>query len=284
MPRLYRICNFLERYAPPPLAAAWDNVGLLVGDRAQEIRKVMTCLTVTPETVGEAIDGHADLIVVHHPLPFQPVRQITTDTVVGRMLWDLLGARVGVYSPHTAFDSAPAGINQRLAEGLRLRGISPLVPHAGGQTFLSVPDSSIPDSSIPDSSVAKGLGQGRWGWLEEPVELAELGRRLKTFLKIDRLQIVGQRERIVRTVAVGCGAAGEFLSAAEANGCDAMVLGEARFHTCLEAEALGMGLLLPGHFASERFAVECLAGVLREKFPTLEIWASRRERDPIQSE
>jgi dinuclear metal center YbgI/SA1388 family protein len=274
MPRLHRICSFLERFAPPPLAAEWDNVGLLAGDRAQEIRRAMTCLTITPETVGEAIDEHADLIVAHHPLPFQPVRRITTDTVVGRMLWELLGARAAVYSPHTAFDSAPAGINQRLAEGLGLRGISPLIPHPGGQPFLSVPDSSI----------TKGLGEGRWGWLEEPVELAEVGRRLKAFLKIDRLQTVGPREQVVRTVAIGCGAAGEFLSAAQANGCDAMVLGEARFHTCLEAEALGIGLLLPGHFASERFAVECLAEVLREQFPTVEIWASRRERDPINWE
>ena len=68
-------------------------------------------------------------------------------------------------------------------------------------------------------------------------------------------------------MAVACGAAGEFLEVAHNAGCDAMVLGEARFHTCLEAEAWGIGLLLPGHFASERFAVEELAGVLGREFP-----------------
>ena len=61
-----------------------------------------------------------------------------------------------------------------------------------------------------------------------------------------------------------------------------MVLGEARFHTCLEAEAAGIGLLLPGHFASERFAVECLAEVLGRQFPDVEVWASRRESDPLR--
>ena len=60
-----------------------------------------------------------------------------------------------------------------------------------------------------------------------------------------------------------------------------MLVGEARFHACLEAEASGPALILPGHFASERFAVECLAGVLAEQFPDLEVWASREERDPI---
>ena len=65
---------------------------------------------------------------------------------------------------------------------------------------------------------------------------------------------------------MACGAAGEFLEAARTAGCDAMVLGEARFHTCLEAEAWGIGLLLPGHYASERFAIEALADVLGRRF------------------
>ena len=93
--------------------------------------------------------------------------------------------------------------------------------------------------------------------------------------------MVGQPERPVRTVAVGCGAADELLEAARLSGCDAMVLGEARFHTCLEAQAAGIGLLMPGHFASERFAVECLAEVLARQFPEVEVWASRRESDPV---
>ena len=83
-------------------------------------------------------------------------------------------------------------------------------------------------------------------------------------------------------MAVACGAAGELLAAAAAAGCDSMVLGETRFHTCLEAEALGIGLLLPGHFASERFAVEQLAEVLARQFPDVKVWASREERDPLR--
>jgi dinuclear metal center YbgI/SA1388 family protein len=240
------------------LAEDWDNVGLLVGHRAENVGKLMTCLTVTPASAAEAIESHADLIVAHHPMPFTPLKRLTTDTTTGRVLLDLIAARVAVYSPHTAFDSAFQGVNQRLAAGLGLRGITALVPQAEGQ------------------------GTGRWGWLIEPLTLAQLGDKLKQFLAIERLQMVGQPEHPVRTVAVGCGAADELLAAARAIGCDAMVLGEARFHTCLEAEAASIGLLLPGHFASERFAVECLADVLGHQFPDVQVWASRREHDPLQ--
>ena len=121
----------------------------------------------------------------------------------------------------------------------------------------------------------EGQGAGRWGKLGGSLALGDLARRLMRFLGIANLQIVGNVEQKIRTVAVACGAAGEFLEVARKAGSDAMVLGEARFHTCLEAEAWGIGLLLPGHFASERFAVEELAGLLAEQFPGVHVWASK---------
>jgi dinuclear metal center YbgI/SA1388 family protein len=253
------IAEFLEQFAPPRLAEDWDNVGLLVGDRNADVRKVMTCLTITPESAKEAIDEDANLIVAHHPLPFSAVKRITADTVVGRMLLDLIAARIAVYSSHTAFDSAPWGINRQLAEGLGLEDIEPLRIH-------------------PD-----GDGSGRYGSLEFSVTLSELGEKLKRFLRIDTLQLVGHAEKKIKKVAVACGAAGEFLPLAHEKQCDCLVVGETRFHTCLEAEALDVALLMPGHFASERFALECLAEVLAEQFPKLEIWPSKREKDPIAS-
>jgi dinuclear metal center YbgI/SA1388 family protein len=257
MPTIATIAAFLEQLAPFRLAEDWDNVGLLVGHRDRNVAKLMTCLTVTPASAAEAIEAGVELIVTHHPMPFNAVKRLTADTTPGRVLLDLIAAGVAVFSAHTAFDSAPEGINQRLATGLQLRGIAPMIPHPEGQ------------------------GAGRWGWLTETIPLAELASRLKRFLKIERLQLVGDRNKPVHTVAVACGAAGELLEAAQQNACDAMLVGEARFHTCLEAEALGIALLLPGHFASERFALDCLADVLARQFPDLQVWASRKEKDPI---
>ncbi len=258
MADIQAIHTFLEEFAPLRLAETWDNVGLLVGDWRREVRRLMTCLTVTPTTVDEAIQGRADLIVAHHPMPFTAVKKLTSDTMVGLMLLRLIGEGVAVYSPHTAFDSAAEGINQRLAERLRLMDITPLVPHQEGQ------------------------GAGRWGRFEGSLALGEVAQRLMEFTGVGNLQIVGSVEQEIHRLAVACGAAGEFLEVARKIGCHAMVLGEARFHTCLEAEAWGIGLLLPGHFASERFAVEELAGVLGGAFPDVQVWASRQERDPLQ--
>ena len=118
MPTVAAIAAFLEQLAPFRLAEDWDNVGLLVGDRERSVTKLMTCLTVTPASAAEAVEAGAELIVTHHPMPFAATKRLTADTTVGRMLLDLIAARIAVFSAHTAFDSAGEGINQRLAAGL----------------------------------------------------------------------------------------------------------------------------------------------------------------------
>jgi dinuclear metal center YbgI/SA1388 family protein len=257
---LGEVCRFLEALAPPVLAASWDNVGLLVGDHTQPVQRVMTCLTITPPVVEEAIAHSADLVVTHHPLPFQPLRRITADEPVGQMLLDLIRGGVGVYSPHTALDSAAEGINQQWAQALGLTQIAPLEPHA----------------SLPPP-----LGTGRWGLLPDPCSLKQLGQRIKAWLGLDHLHLVGDAQQMLSRVAIACGSGGSLLTAAAAHGCQVLVTGEARLHTCYEALARGMALILTGHYASERFAVQWLADRLAREFPSLTVWASLRDRDPL---
>lgn len=260
MLKVHDITQFMESFAPARLAEDWDNVGLLVGDCSAEVGAVMTCLTVTPASAAEAIERGAQLIVTHHPLPFRPLKRITTGDTPGRMLWELIQAGVAVYSPHTAFDSAAEGINQRLAQGLQLDNITPLQPADGD---------------------IDGLGAGRYGRLNGPLRLTEFIARVKQFLSVAGLHVVARPDAQVQNVAVACGSAGQFLASAIAADCDTLVTGETNFHTCLEAEAQGFTLVLPGHYASERFAVESLAEVLASEFPDVEIWASQQERDPL---
>jgi dinuclear metal center YbgI/SA1388 family protein len=257
------VARFLDAFAPLRLAESWDNVGLLVGDRRLAASRIMTCLTITGTTAEEAVAQQADLIVVHHPLPFTALKRLTTDSPDGRSLWTLARAGVSIYSPHTAFDSAPEGINQRLAVGIGLEQIEPLI------TRMEDPD-------------GRRLGAGRCGRPLKPIPLVELVERVKRFLSIDAVQVVGDLQTHVTKIAVGCGSAGELLADARRAECDCFVTGETRFHTALEAEATGMALVLTGHYASERFAVDWLAELLARQFPAAKVWASSQERDPLR--
>lgn len=260
MPTVQHFCQFLETFAPRRLAEDWDNVGLLVGDRERPAERVMTCLTVTPESVEEALAGNVDLIVTHHPVPFRPLKRITADSATGAMLLELVENRCAIYSPHTSFDSATDGINQRLAEGLGIVAPQPLQP------FEEDPD---------------GLGAGRYGRLTGLTPLDEFLQTVKALLGISGLHVVTKNQRDISKVAVACGSAGQFLPAAMRQGCDCLVIGETNFHTCLEAKANNVTLVLPGHYASERFALVLLADMLKTEFPDCRIWASEKESDPL---
>jgi dinuclear metal center YbgI/SA1388 family protein len=261
MTTLREICDLLEHHFPASLAESWDNVGLLVGDSNCNVGRMMTCLTITPEVVTEAVREQANLIVAHHPLPFRPVKRITTDDYVGGMLWKLANAGIAVYSAHTAYDSAATGINQQWTNCLGLENVQPLIAASTDPT----------------------LGTGRAGDLPKSVSLRDFALALKNQLSVSWVQIVGAEDRTVRRVGIACGAGADFFAAAKRAGCHVLLTGEARFHTCLEATATEVSLVLLGHYVSERPAMEHMAAWLQSQFPALAVWASRDEQDPIQS-
>ena len=265
--RVSDVTDVLREMFPLELAEDWDNVGLLVGDASRPAGAILTCLTLTEDVADEAAERGAGLVVAHHPVLFRPVSTITSETPGGRALLRLIEAKISVYSPHTAFDSAIDGINARLAAALGLNDVKPLrpIPAPGGSLGEDAP-----------------IGSGRYGRLESPVSLDGLLATVKQALGVHSLQYVGDDKRNVELVAVACGSAAEFIPDAERLGCDALLTGEARFHACLEARSAGLGLILAGHYATERPAVEQLAGELAARFADATIWASEVECDPVR--
>jgi len=264
------VTEFLEQIAPPALAEEWDNVGLLVGDDSREATAVMTCLTLTRNVADEAIRRNAQLVVSHHPVLFRPVQQLTGATSEGLMLLELVRAGIAIYSPHTSYDSAHDGVNQQLAALLNLKEIAVLRPL-----------SAIGDEG-KDVTGIEVVGAGRYGILESAMTLSEFNQRVKAQLGIGYVQYVGEPSARIERVGIACGSAAEFIHDAREKGCQALLTGEARFHACLEAQTVEISLVLAGHYATERPAMERLHEKLAGKFPALEVWASEQESDPVR--
>lgn len=172
--QLQSILDWLAAFAPLRLAESWDNVGLLLGDPGQPVRKAMTCLTVTPASAAEAVREGAELIVSHHPVLFKPTQRLTTATPEGRLLLPLLRAGVAVYSPHTAFDNCRGGINDLLAERLGLLETRPLKPRERGGASGRGPAAQlklvafVPEGDLQRVSEALfAAGAGRIGAYEQ---------------------------------------------------------------------------------------------------------------------
>ena len=253
------VTDWLDAEFPTELAEDWDNTGLLLGRPDSRVTRAVTCLTLTEDVAAEAAEAGASLVVSHHPILFRGAKQLTTTTAEGRTLLRLIEAGVSVYSPHTRFDSAASGINAALADGLNLTSVRPIHP-------------------AEDPNV----GSGRMGDVASPSTVRETAKVVTRVCRVEGLHVVGRADAAVTRIAVACGAAGEYLRDAAAAGCDGFLTGEVRFHTALEAEALGVALFVPGHYATERPAVERLADRIGTQFPDVRCTVSKSEADPLR--
>lgn len=120
--KLKDLIDAMERIAPTRYAESWDNVGLLVGDPAQSISRVLLTIDYTEPVAAEAKARNCDAIIAYHPTIFTPMKRITAGSVV----FDALRRGVAIYSPHTALDVAAGGTNDVLCDVLRLTEVSPL--------------------------------------------------------------------------------------------------------------------------------------------------------------
>jgi len=114
------IQRIIETWAPKEIAWNKDNIGLQAGSSDAVVRTILVCLDVTEDTIGEAVERRADLIISHHPLLFQPLRSIDLHTFSGRCIAQLLRSRINLFSAHTNLDFARGGTSFVLAERLGL--------------------------------------------------------------------------------------------------------------------------------------------------------------------
>lgn len=128
MPTLGEIVDLLHGWFPPATADSWDAVGLVAGDPADPVAKVMFAVDPTLDVAREAADWGADLLVVHHPLFLKPVHGVAATTSKGRALAALTRAGCALLTAHTNADQAVGGVSEAMATALGLTGQEPLLP------------------------------------------------------------------------------------------------------------------------------------------------------------
>lgn len=116
--KVQELAQAIETIAPLHLAESWDKVGLLVGDRDQDIAgPILLAIDLTEDVLEEAIDLCAGAIIAYHPPIWEPLKRLTVSSVAERIILRAARAGIAVYSPHTALDACAGGINDWLCEG-----------------------------------------------------------------------------------------------------------------------------------------------------------------------
>ena len=114
--KLRNLINKIESKYPTNLAYSWDNVGLLVGEYEQEVKKILVTLEANEKVVDEAIEKGVDLIITHHPFIFSKINRVNSGDLKGRLILKLIKNDISLYSMHTNFDIAKDGLNDYFME------------------------------------------------------------------------------------------------------------------------------------------------------------------------
>ena len=130
------IISELEIAAPLAYQESYDNAGLLVGNRTDDVEKVLITLDVTEAVVREAIACGANLIVSHHPLIFRPLKSINSATEIGRCITLALQNNIAIYACHTNIDAVANGVNAMICDKIGLQNQKILSPRANCLTKL----------------------------------------------------------------------------------------------------------------------------------------------------
>jgi len=135
--RLKEILEILEAHYPAAWAVAGDKGGLEVGDPEAPVDLALVALEATPAVVAEAKTRGAQLLLTHHPLLYQPLKEIRQDQPPGLMLTALLRAGISLISCHTNLDVAPTGLNAHLARLLQLEDIK-ILSETGREPYFKL--------------------------------------------------------------------------------------------------------------------------------------------------
>lgn len=255
---LQDIINIIESVAPLSYQETWDNSGLQVGDRNAEVHEALLTVDVTESVVNEAISMGCDLIVSHHPLLFRGLKHLTGATPQERCVMKALRHNIAIYSAHTSMDSYLHGVSGRMAEKFGIRDYRILIPSV--------------------SHAEAGLGV--IGDLPQPMDNEEFVAFVARVFATPNtsLRWVEGSCKQVRKVAICGGAGAEFVEQAIAQGADAFVSADFKYHE-LQNAYQRITVVDMDHWVSEHFTREIFEQLLS---PYISTRIARTDESPIK--
>ena len=136
--KLTKIIDSLEKWAPPIYQESYDNSGLLIGNKKNEIKGCLISLDCTEKVIDEALKKGCNLIISHHPLIFEPLKSIISDSWISRTIEKAIKNNINIYAFHTNLDNVITGVNKKISDLIGLKNISILSKKRGYTNKLEI--------------------------------------------------------------------------------------------------------------------------------------------------
>lgn len=244
---MLNLTKFIQKFEnrfPKILAENWDNVGLILGHKDKNIKKILVCLDVTENVVDKAVFEKVDLIVSHHPLIFSGQKTILGDNFLGKKILKLIENNISVYGAHTNVDSADGGLNDYVLEKMNFNG----------------------------EKLDFELKPLRYFELDEYTNIEDIIYRIKENLKIENVRLArSYRKNKIKKIAITTGAGDSFISEVIENKVDLFITGDLKHHIALDSIESGIYLLDIDHYGSEKLVSDLFEKVIKEIDSNIEV-------------
>lgn len=253
----------IEKTAPLEIAAAWDHSGIQVPSRRAEITGLGVCLEPTPQSIRQAVEGGADMVLAHHPLSLEPRFPDRLDAY-HEVLSLLFRENICLYSAHTSLDANPRGPVSWLLEALELQ---------------CCPDAMVlePTATFPGEG-GYACGFGFIGSLKQPWTREEFTQSLEPYFRGVCARLVGKLPERICKIAVCPGSGTSLAEAAAQAGADVLITGDAKYHPALE---FPLPVLDVGHFCLEEKMMQYFSLRLQTALPDIKVFFIPGQ-DPFQ--
>ena len=194
----------LGKLFPQSIAKRYnDFVGLMAGSFKKETNKVLLCLDFDEEVYEIAKEYKPDLIITHHPFIYGKKKDVFLNNVNKEKLYNkVIKSKLCIYSMHTNFDAAKGGMNDSLAESLKLNNIY----------------------------APKDEPMMRIGELKEAMPINKFALYAKEQLKVDYGLLIKGDNNSIKKVGIVGGAGSGFYKIAKKEKCDIFISGDVPHH------------------------------------------------------
>ncbi|MEH2941663.1 Nif3-like dinuclear metal center hexameric protein [Lachnospiraceae bacterium KK002] len=251
------IIDILQEQSPERYACHWDNVGLLVGNPEKEVNTVYIALDATEETIAEAAEAEADLLLTHHPLIFQGLKKVNTEDFTGRRVITLIQNDISCYAMHTNFD---------------VKGMAQL-----GAERMGLTDCQVLDVTCQEEQ-EEGIGKA--GLLPCTMTVAECAGKVKEAFGVELVKIFGRPDDRVAKAAICPGSGKSVIGKAIAAGAQVLITGDIDHHDGIDSAAQGLAIIDAGHYGVEKMFISYMETYLKERTSGIRIIA-QPEKQPF---
>lgn len=255
------IYNAIDSVAKFSTQEKWDNSGILVGNSNSKVSRVLVALDITKDVIQEAKNLNCEVIVSHHPIIFEPLKSITPNDIV----YKLIQNNIGAICCHTPLDICVGGINDILYSLFKIP--------------LALNDDISPIEDVKNCGF--GSGFGRICTTNTTLSCEQIALTLKEVLNCSVVKYVPSSKPIHK-IAFCSGSGGSMLEDVISLGADVFITGDIKHDRWIYAKDNNLALFDCGHFHTENVVVPYLRQLIFASVPNIEVYVAKNSCDIVK--